>query len=186
MRVTSELPQTSETGHWVFGYGSLIYKVDFPYLKRELASIEGWERRFWQGSHDHRGTPDAPGRVLTLAPSTGQSCLGMAYLVDHEVFEHLDHREKNGYERREIEIRLRDSGARVDGLTYFANPDNPAWLGPAGLSEIAGHINRSHGPSGSNRDYLLDLARALRKLGADDPHVFELENELLTRSAYAK
>jgi glutathione-specific gamma-glutamylcyclotransferase len=186
MRVTSELPQTSGAGHWVFGYGSLIYKVDFPYLKREVASIEGWERRFWQGSHDHRGTPDAPGRVLTLAPSPGQSCLGMAYLVDHDVFEHLDHREKNGYERREIDIRLRDSGARVDGLTYFASPDNPAWLGPAEPSDIAGHINRSHGPSGSNRDYLLDLAHALRKLGADDPHVFELENKLLTRSAHAK
>ncbi len=48
----------------------------------------------------------------------------------------------------------------------------------------AGHINRSHGPSGSNRDYLVDLAHALRKLVADDPHVFELENELLTRSAH--
>jgi len=170
----------NETGHWVFGYGSLIYKVDFPYLERAIASIRGWERRFWQGSHDHRGTPDAPGRVLTLIPSSpDQVCLGMAYLVEHEVFEHLDHREKNGYQRREIEIRLRDSGSTVSGLTYFAGQENPAWLGPAEITDIARHIDRSHGPSGSNRDYLIDLARSLRGLGADDAHVFELEREVL-------
>jgi len=168
----------NDAGHWVFGYGSLIYKVDFPYRQREVASIEGWERRFWQGSHDHRGTPKAPGRVLTLVSSPGRRCLGMAYLVEHEVFEHLDHREKNGYERREMQIRLRESGDRVTGLTYFAGPDNPAWLGPAPIDDIARHIDHSHGPSGSNRDYLLDLARALRKLGADDPHVFALEGKL--------
>ncbi len=168
----------NDAGHWVFGYGSLIYKVDFPYRQREVASIEGWERRFWQGSHDHRGTPKAPGRVLTLVSSPGRRCLGMAYLVEHEVFEHLDHREKNGYERREMQIRLRESGDRVTGLTYFAGPDNPAWLGPAPIDDIARHIDHSHGPSGSNRDYLLDLARALRKLGADDSHVFALEGKL--------
>ena len=169
-----------EAGHWVFGYGSLIYKVDFPYLDRAVASIRGWERRFWQGSHDHRGTPNAPGRVLTLVPSSpDQVCLGMAYRVEHEVFAHLDHREKNGYERRRITIRLRDSGDHVNGLVYFAGHDNPAWLGPAGIADIAHHIDRSQGPSGSNRDYLLDLARALRELGAVDPHVFELESALL-------
>ena len=82
----------SDSGTWVFGYGSLIYKVDFPYLRREIASIQGWERRFWQGSHDHRGTPCSPGRVVTLIASPTAVCRGIAYLVEAEVFEHLDHR----------------------------------------------------------------------------------------------
>lgn len=66
---------------WLFGYGSLIYKVDFPFLEQRPASIDGWVRRFWQGSHDHRGTPEAPGRVVTLIQKSGAVCKGMAYRV---------------------------------------------------------------------------------------------------------
>lgn len=160
---------------WVFGYGSLIYKVDFPWLRREPAAISGWERRFWQGSHDHRGTPRAPGRVVTLISSPGTVCRGMAYLVDHNVFAHLDHREKNGYERHPVNIALDCSDCPVDGVIYVAAEDNHAYLGPAALEELAEQISRSSGPSGSNTDYVLQLARSLRLLGEEDSHVYRLE-----------
>ena len=161
--------------HWVFGYGSLIYKVDFPYLERLPGHIRGWQRRFWQGSHDHRGTPDEPGRVVTLIPAKGCHCGGMAYLITGEVFEHLDCREKNGYRKIDTRIALAD-GRDVPGTVYIADAANPAYLGPASPKIIANQIHRSHGPSGANREYLLHLARALRELELHDPHVFELES----------
>ena len=160
---------------WVFGYGSLIYKVDFPYIEREPASITGWERRFWQGSHDHRGTPDAPGRVVTLVPSHIAICRGVAYLVNHDVFEHLDHREKNGYERHGVNIALATSSTTVEGVIYVAAEDNHAYLGPVEMADMALHISQSRGPSGSNTEYVLQLADALRELGDHDPHVYALE-----------
>ena len=159
---------------WVFGYGSLIYKVDFPYRRREPAAIEGWTRRFWQGSHDHRGTPDAPGRVATLVPDPASSCRGVAYLVGPDVFEHLDHREKNGYQRHRVGIRLLASDETVRGLLYVAGADNPAYLGPEDPDAMAAHIARARGPSGSNREYLLRLAAALEELDEDDAHVVDL------------
>ena len=163
---------------WLFGYGSLIYKADFPYIERRPASIRGWARRFWQGSHDHRGTPQAPGRVVTLIAEPDATCMGVAYLVSPETFASLDVREKNGYLRLATELTL-DDGRHANGLVYIATPANAAFLGAASEHEIALHIFRSHGPSGANRDYLLHLAEALRQLGADDPHVFAIERELL-------
>lgn len=178
--MTSAHQDRQELGntHWVFGYGSLIYKVDFPYLQREVASISGWKRRFWQGSHDHRGTPDSPGRVVTLIPAKGVVCKGVAYRVEHCVFEHLDHREKNGYQRYRTNILLTNSDKRVDGTLYVADTGNSAYLGAAPMKELAKHIGASHGPSGSNRDYVLQLAQALRELGEHDPHVLALESLL--------
>jgi cation transport regulator ChaC len=162
---------------WLFGYGSLIYKADFPYLQRRPASIANWTRRFWQGSHDHRGTPEAPGRVVTIIEEAGAICHGMAYLITPEVFAHLDHREKNGYLRLAIPIMF-EVGDSVTGLVYIATPDNTAFLGAASEQEIARHIARSAGPSGPNSDYLNHLATALRELGQHDQHVFEIERHL--------
>jgi cation transport protein ChaC len=162
---------------WLFGYGSLIFKADFPFIARRPASIRGWARRFWQGSHDHRGTPAAPGRVVTLTPQAHAVCAGMAYLITPQVFDHLDHREKNGYLRLSADIDF-DDGASEPGLLYIAAEDNAAFLGPAPESEIARQIAAATGPSGRNRDYVTDLAAALRGLGQEDVHVFEIERQL--------
>jgi len=167
---------------WLFGYGSLIYKADFNYLERRPATIRGWVRRFWQGSHDHRGTPDAPGRVVTLIEAPGERCGGMAYRISREVLDHLDVREKNGYLRLTTTMHF-DDGSEADGLVYIATPDNAAFAGPAPEAAIARHIAASEGPSGANRDYLVRLAASLHRLGFDDPHVFAVEDALRSLDA---
>lgn len=167
---------------WLFGYGSLIFKADFPFIERRPASIDGWSRRFWQGSHDHRGTPSAPGRVVTLVEDPQAQCFGMAYLIQPDVFAHLDYREKNGYLRLPIDIHF-DDGSTELGLVYIATGDNAAFLGAATEQEIARHIAASCGPSGPNSDYLLGLANALRELGKEDEHVFAIERHLLGTQA---
>jgi cation transport protein ChaC len=161
---------------WVFGYGSLIWRQDFPFREIRRARIDGWVRRLWQGSHDHRGLPDDPGRVATIVRSAGESCHGCALLVEPEVFEHLDHREKNGYERVDLTIHL-INGA-VAGTTYIAPVDNHAFLGPADVADIAAQVRRCRGPSGSNVEYVVELARALRDLDIHDAHIFAIEAAL--------
>ena len=166
---------------WLFGYGSLIYKVDFPFLEQRPASIRGWERRFWQGSHDHRGTPESPGRVVTLVEKPNAVCKGMAFRVSPNVFEHLDVREKNGYLRLSTTLTF-DDGSHAEGLVYIATEDNEAFLGHAPDADIARQIASASGPSGPNAEYLLRLAESLRALGADCPHTFSIESHLKSAS----
>ncbi len=150
-----------------------MWHQDFPYLDARRAYIPGWARRFWQGSHDHRGVASDPGRVVTLVETPGERCFGRAFLVEPSVFEHLDHREKNGYERHTVNTFFDD--AQTSSVVYIAAIDNFAFLGDAPLNEIAAHISRSAGPSGTNINYLLELACTLRQLEISDPHVFEIE-----------
>ncbi len=110
---------------------------------------------------------------MTLTEAPGEVCYGRAFLIEHDVFEHLDHREKNGYRRLDVTIRFDDGVVR--GVTYYASPDNVAFLGDAPLELMARQIGRSHGPSGSNREYVVALARSLREHDIDDRHVFEIE-----------
>lgn len=164
---------------WLFGYGSLIWRPDIEFMERRAARVHGWSRRFWQGSHDHRGMPDAPGRVVTLIQESHASCDGMAYLVDsrvaEETFAQLDHREKNGYERHRVQLEFPDHDDHSDGVVYIAPTNNFAYLGPAPIETMASQIIGAIGPSGPNIDYLMDLATALRAINAEDDHVFELE-----------
>lgn len=164
---------------WIFGYGSLVWRPDFPHVERRAAWIDGWSRRFWQGSTDHRGVPGDPGRVVTLVQEEGARCWGSAYRIEsgngEAILDRLAHREKGGYDRITLDIHLAAPGdAAVTGFVYFANPENPNWLGPAALPDIARQVRRSHGPSGANAEYVLQLAAALRDMGVEDAHVFAL------------
>jgi len=168
---------------WVFGYGSLIWRPAMAYMARRAGRVDGWARRFWQASTDHRGTASAPGRVLTLVES--QSVLwGMAYAIERAAWPQteaaLELREQQGYARLTIDIGLaagEQAGGVVEtvaGFLYVATSANPYFIGPEPLEVTADVVRRSRGPSGSNIDYVLELDRTLAAMGAADPEVSAL------------
>lgn len=171
---------------WLFGYGSLIWKVDFPTTASLPGHIRGYRRRFWQLSEDHRGLPGAPGRVVTLVESDDpeERVWGIAHRVDPQslaaTLQHLDVREKGGYTCLQAQFHPSDSSiAAFPTRIYVGTADNEFYEPSAPDHVIARQIFGSTGPSGPNRDYLFQLADALRAISDEpDPHVSALEREV--------
>jgi len=170
---------------YIFGYGSLIWRPGFPYLRKFDGYIKGWARYFWQGSTDHRGTPEEPGRVVTLikdADGAVQSeTWGTVYCIPEEeaevILKNLDYREKGGYTREDVDVYIRGQDEPVvqKAILYIATQKNVNFIGETPVQLIAEQIYKCVGPSGPNIDYLLNLAESMRRMNVSDEHVFELE-----------
>lgn len=176
---------------FIFGYGSLIWKADFPYKNKYSAYITGYVRRFWHSSNDHRGTIESPGRVVTLIskadwvsvfekydPHPAEDFVwGVVYeLFDSDVdqvFEYLDYREKNGYVLKKVSAYVKDIKETVECSVYLAPINDECFVGPIkeSLEETARVIAKSKGPSGENYEYLFNLMHALQD---DCLHLVEL------------
>ncbi|CAG8475929.1 4588_t:CDS:2 [Paraglomus occultum] len=184
--------------YWVFGYGSLIWKPPIAWEERVPGYIKGYH------STDHRGTASNPGRVVTLIPYSEWKLLddyhqnnedditwGVAYRIPSnkaaEVKEYLGCRE-NGYSIQLVEVyqKGRTEPIITQAVCYVANPCHSNYCGSAPIEEIAYQIHRSRGRSGQNRDYALNLAKALREIAPDahDQHLFDLEQHLLALESF--
>ena len=110
---------------------------------------------------------------------------GVAYEIppekEQEVIDHLDFREKGGYDKVSVIFHPNEVSEECFELNiYVGNEANPFFLGPAAVKDIARQIYESEGPSGKNIDYLLNLAKAMRDLvpHIHDEHLFDLEREV--------
>jgi cation transport protein ChaC len=187
---------------WIFGYGSLCWKADFPFDEKIVGHVTGWRRYFAQRSTDHRGTPASPGLVATLltdadlealsirSPSAPASVTcGTCYRIGEadaaDVLAALDFREKGGYTRAVVDVTPSSGGEPVRALVYSATPSNPGFDAEAIRDERAAAqmISTAHGPSGANRDYLTNLAAWLERVEEADEHVAHLVAMLPPTSA---
>jgi cation transport protein ChaC len=155
----------------VFGYGSLMWRPDFPYIEIAPATLHGWHRAFCIESTHYRGTREFPGLVLGL--DRGGMCLGRMFRVrpEHaaEVAAILHAREMvtGVYEPRWLNLKLADGGTAV-ALGYVADRKHPQYAGKLTDAEVAHRIRRAIGRSGSNIEYLRNTVAHLEQMGIQE------------------
>ncbi len=171
---------------WIFGYGSLMWKPGFDFVRSVPARLDGWHRDLCIRSEHWRGTPVRPGCVLGLAP--GGSCVGRAFAIDPAaeaaILEALDARENVGgylYERRKVPVTLLDGGAGVEAWTYLARTEDPRFERDLPRVELLRRMREARGLGGSNLDYLRETVAHLRELGIREPELEALLADLLVQ-----
>jgi len=174
---------------YVFGYGSLAWRPNFKFESSNVGFIDGYRRRFYQLSRDHRGTEANPGRVVTLVPvdneSSAQGCAGRVYGVVYRVrgelrehtIENLDFREQGGYSRLLVKVRIASSETTtVLALTYVATKSNPCYAEfddrrQDELHAVCRQIVNAGGISGRNYEYIAMLSKFMRTICQTDDHL---------------
>ncbi|MEM9749998.1 MAG: gamma-glutamylcyclotransferase [Pseudomonadota bacterium] len=162
---------------WVFGYGSLMWRPDFPHVARVKARLAGYRRSLCVYSVHHRGTPEAPGLVFGL--DRGGSCQGVAFAVEasawDDVMSGLRAREQvtSVYLERQVRVRL-DGGATVDAVVYVVDRAHPQYAADLAIEDQARLVARSKGQSGDNVSYVCETARRLDDLGVRDARLTAL------------
>jgi cation transport protein ChaC len=177
---------TETRDHWVFGYGSLMWRPGFPYLERAAATLHGRRRAFCIYSVHHRGTHARKGLVLGLAP--GGAVRGIAYRVAAAdwpaTYAYLMDREQptETYVEARVAVRLA-GGRRIEALSFLSDKSHPQWAGALSLERQAELIAGATGLSGRNVDYLADLVMHLREEGIRDRAMEALLHMVQTREA---
>jgi glutathione-specific gamma-glutamylcyclotransferase len=176
-------PAHADEDLWVFAYGSLMWRPDFPFIERLEARLVGAHRALCVYSFVHRGTPERPGLVLGL--DQGGTCRGIAYRVPVKergtTVANLRAREQVTSVYREcmrpIWLKSRPE-RRVQALCYMVDRGHVQYAGRLSLEQQLHHVRQGHGHSGANRDYVIATVGALEQLGYRETELHLLAQRL--------
>jgi len=169
----------------VFGYGSLMWRPGFPYLRSAQAVLKGYHRSFCVYSHVWRGTVEKPGLVLGLTP--GDSCRGVAFQVAEsdraDVIDYLHDRELGTYAYLPLTLPVELAGGEVvPAYCFVADTTHPQYAGDLPQDEAVAIIMEASGKGGLNRDYLINTVREIEHHGYGEPQLQALLAEVARRT----
>ena len=184
---------------WIFGYGSLIWKVDFPFDKKVPGYIKNFKRRFWLKSEDHRGTVESPGRVLSLFRTSGEdkrtdntqasstsTTNGIAYHLPEngrdDILKHLAIRERGGYKLHLVDFHPigRNDQENIKVAVFLGEENGILTVPNETINVTSQIIKTSIGPSGKNIDYFNNLLTGLEMNGLElDEYLIMLKDAIM-------
>ncbi len=159
-----------ETGLWVFGYASLIWRPEFEFTEKRAARVQGWHRALHMWSRINRGTPECPGLVFAML--SGGSCRGMAFHVPTahvpDTLAQLWEREMptGVYDPRWL--RCATPLGDVPALAFTLSRKSPSFCGLLTDTQYAQIFSQARGRYGTTLDYAQQTFDGLLREGIRD------------------
>ncbi|MBI4083840.1 MAG: gamma-glutamylcyclotransferase [Candidatus Lambdaproteobacteria bacterium] len=166
---------------WFFGYGSLMFRPEFTYTRREPALLRGYHRCYCSYSVSARGTRETPSLMMNLAP--GGECWGIAFGCREgdeaeAASAYLEKREGVGRANRRVLMPVqigRAAGAPLTATWVFQSiTSSPNFCGVQPLARQAELIAAGRGRIGTAYDYLAGVRLELERIGVREPFLEEL------------
>jgi cation transport protein ChaC len=176
-RLIHKHPELYKEDLWIFGYASLLWNPGFHHREVFPARIYGFHRALCVRSWVHRGTPQRPGLVFGL--DIGGSCVGRGFRVAraqrNQVLDYLIERElATGVYRPQV-TNVHMNGYQRKGLAFVVRRDHRQYVRGLSVEREAEIIRAGQGPSGANRDYVLNTVVELERLGIRDRRLSRLK-----------
>ncbi|TGD97995.1 gamma-glutamylcyclotransferase [Methylobacterium nonmethylotrophicum] len=170
---------------WLFAYGALMWRPEFPFGERREARVRGWHRRFCLWQQGFRGTPDCPGVMLAL--DRGGQCRGLAYRLAGDdlraALRPVWRREMRGRGYAARWLTAETAEGPVPALAFVADRAGPRYAGRLTDAEIAERIAAACGPIGPSAEYLLNTVAACEAMGIRDRHLWAMQARVAERLA---
>lgn len=159
---------------WVFAAGSLMWNPRFQVLERRTAYVKGWRRSFCLADTRYRGSPSAPGLMMSL--DREGTCAGVVLRMSPENL----HSALVGLLETEPPIppefveALTGAGP-VQAILFAADPEWPLYRPEPEAGELADILASAVGYVGTMAEYLLKTVQGLEQMGLEDPHLLNLQ-----------
>lgn len=174
-----------QDGLYVFGYGSLMWNPAFLYQEVTMASVHGWSRKFCLWLHLARGSPEAPGLMLSL--DRGGACRGMVFRIPAAMARDelllLWRREmlSGAYQARWVTATV--AGKPVQALTFVINRRHERYARHLSDEQVAHYIATGTGTLGTCQDYFDATVSKLEALGIRDAAIERIRTAVARRLA---
>ncbi len=171
---------------WLFAYGALMWRPEFPFCERRAATVRGWHRRFCLWQPGFRGTPERPGVMLAL--DRGGQCRGFAYRIVgddlREAVRPVWRREMRGRGYASRWVAAETAEGPVPALAFVADRAGGRYAGRLSDAAIADRIAAACGPTGPSAEYLLNTVAACEAVGLRDRHLWTMQALVAERLAH--
>jgi cation transport protein ChaC len=159
----------------VFGYGSLMWRPDFPFVRHRPAVALRLRRHLcvWSATYrgsvarpglvfglDHAVAATTPGVLFDVAPSDRRAVL--AYLFQRELIYPI-------YQPEIISVKA--DGVVIEALAFVVDRADPAYAGDLSNEARVAAIRTGVGRAGRARDYLFKALEGLDAMGVGDPQL---------------